>query len=263
MKSKHSPGNGVHGNEPRLRKASKHDANLRKNGIIRFQIGLLVSLATAYFVMEATFAATNAQQVIEKTVIEDDDTPYEIGPVTVEKEPEKVVAQQQKKVVVFTEPTVIDNNAASASDKVEYKESDTGDPNLNYKDIDYVPEDPSMDPIPVDFVEFVPVFPGCETLDTNKERKDCMSEKINRIVQKNFKTHLAGDYGLSGEMKIYVQFRIDKKGNISDVKVRAPHKVLEKEAERVTALIPQMKPGKQGIHDVEVVFTKPIIFKVQ
>ena len=62
---------------------------------------------------------------------------------------------------------------------------------------------------------------------------------------------------------IILVFGINKQGEVSDVKVRAPHKSLEKEAARVTGLIPQMKPGKQGNQEVDVVFLKPIIFKVQ
>ena len=90
-----------------------------------------------------------------------------------------------------------------------------------------------------------------------------MSEKIDRIVRKNFKTNKAVDYGLTGKQKIYVQFKINKQGLVSDIQVRAPHKVLEDEARRVTELIPQMKPGRQRSRDVEVVFLKPILFQVQ
>jgi len=47
------------------------------------------------------------------------------------------------------------------------------------------------------------------------------------------------------------------------LQTRAPHKLLEDEANRVVNKIPQMKPGKQGGQEVSVLYTLPIIFQVR
>jgi len=42
-----------------------------------------------------------------------------------------------------------------------------------------------------------------------------------------------------------MQFEIDKNGNIVNIKARAAHRRLEKEAKRVLLKLPQMEPAKQ------------------
>ena len=117
--------------------------------------------------------------------------------------------------------------------------------------------------VPFATVDQVPVFPGCENKNNNEARKKCMSEKITKIVVRRFNTDLAGDLGLSGRQRISVIFNIDKTGNITDIRARAPHPRLEKEAKRVIGLIPRMKPGKQRGQAVIVPYSLPIIFTVQ
>ena len=112
-------------------------------------------------------------------------------------------------------------------------------------------------------IENVPVFPGCERKKTNAEKKKCMSTKINKFVGRKFDTDLAGDLGLDGVQKINVFFTIDKTGQITNIKTRAPHPRLEKEAKRVVNALPQMKPGKQRGKPVKVTFFLPIKFKVE
>jgi len=90
-----------------------------------------------------------------------------------------------------------------------------------------------------------------------------MSDKIADFVNKKFNTELAGDLGLSGRQRINVVFKIDKNGDITGVKSRAPHPALEKEAARVINLLPKMKPGKQRGKSVIVPYSLPIIFVVQ
>ena len=124
-------------------------------------------------------------------------------------------------------------------------------------------EIPEPDDIPYDYVERVPIYPGCEKITKNVERKKCMSEKISKLIRKKFNPDLADGLGLSGKQKIDVQFKIDKTGKVTDIKTRAPHARLEKEAERVINKIPQMAPGQQSNKNVGVIYSLPIIFKVQ
>src|SRR5690606_24339864 len=112
-------------------------------------------------------------------------------------------------------------------------------------------------------VEKVPIYPGCESAKTNEERRNCMSEKLAILIQKRFDKDLASELGLSGRLKIDVQFKIDAQGKVTDIKTRAPRKELEKEAKRVTEKIPQMIPGKQRDRAVSVMYNLPIVFDVQ
>jgi protein TonB len=116
--------------------------------------------------------------------------------------------------------------------------------------------------VPFAIIENVPVYPGCDK-GNNDVRKKCMSDKITKLVQRKFDTDLAGDLGLTGRQKISVIFRIDKLGNVVDVKARAPHPRLEKEAIRVINLLPKMKAGRQRGKAVIVPYSLPIIFQVQ
>jgi protein TonB len=116
--------------------------------------------------------------------------------------------------------------------------------------------------VPFSVIENVPEYPGCEK-GTNAQKRKCMSDKIAKFVQKKFNTDLAGDLGLSGKQKINVMFKIDKKGNVTGVRSRAPHPRLEKEAARVINLLPKMKPGRQRGRAVVVPYSLPITFLVQ
>ena len=136
----------------------------------------------------------------------------------------------------------------------------TDKPSFNWTEIiEEVEEDVE---VPFAVIENVPVFPGCERGNNEKKRK-CMSDKIAKFVQRKFNTDLAGDLGLTGRQRISVIFKIDKSGNVTGVRARAPHPRLEKEAQRVINLLPKMQPGKQRGKAVIVPYSLPIIFQVQ
>jgi antitoxin component YwqK of YwqJK toxin-antitoxin module len=117
--------------------------------------------------------------------------------------------------------------------------------------------------IPDGVIEHVPVFPGCEILPGNYEKRDCLSRMITAFVHNNFNTKIAYGIGLKGDQRIYVIFKIDKTGKVIDIKARAPHPKLEKEAIDVISRLPIMKPGLQRGKEVIVPYSLPIIFNVQ
>ena len=72
------------------------------------------------------------------------------------------------------------------------------------------------------------------------------------------------DLGLTpGKKKVYVVFKIDKTGHISEARARGPHARLEKEALRVVNMLPKLTPGKQRGIPVSVSYTLPITLQVQ
>ncbi|WP_033959948.1 M56 family metallopeptidase [Psychroserpens jangbogonensis] len=116
--------------------------------------------------------------------------------------------------------------------------------------------------VPFGVVDEVPVMPACQNLKSNDERKTCLSKNIAMHVSKNFNLDLAKKLGLSGKQRITVIFKINAKGNIIDVKSRAPLPELEVEAKRVINLLPQFTPGKQDGKAVTVPYSLPILFQI-
>ncbi|MFD0990181.1 M56 family metallopeptidase [Mariniflexile jejuense] len=116
--------------------------------------------------------------------------------------------------------------------------------------------------VPFGVVDQVPVFPGCESLETNADKKVCMSKNIQDHVAKNFNTKIAEENNLVGRQRINVIFKIDIEGNITEVRSRAPHPALEAEAIRVIKSLPKMIPGEQKGKKVNVPYSLPIIFQV-
>ena len=117
--------------------------------------------------------------------------------------------------------------------------------------------------VPFTVVEDAPIFPGCEKEKNNEARKKCMSQKISRHVNRKFDIGLAEELGLSGRQRISVIFKINKNGDIVEVRARAPHPRLEKEAIKAVKSLPKMKPGRERGEPVTVQYSLPISFVIQ
>ncbi len=115
--------------------------------------------------------------------------------------------------------------------------------------------------VPFRIIENVPVFPGC--IGNRAELSMCLEENIRQHIAANFNSELAQELGLPvGKMLIFVQFTIVNDGTITNIRTRAPHKKLEKEAVRVIKTIPKMKAGSQRGRPVRVRYNLPIIFNI-
>ena len=114
---------------------------------------------------------------------------------------------------------------------------------------------------PEEVIEDVLVFPGCK--GSKKELKSCFNKKMPKHFQRKFNTDLPNDLGISpGKKGIIMLFKIDKIGNIVDIKAKAPHPKLQKEAIRIIKLLPKMKPGRQRGKAVGVKYTLPMRIEV-
>ncbi len=122
-------------------------------------------------------------------------------------------------------------------------------------------ETQKIESLSIAIIDEAPVYKGCEN---EMDKKKCMSTKITKLINANFNIDVANNLGLeAGKKRISVQFIIDKNGEITDVKARAPHEILKDEAIRVMNLIPQMKPGKQKGNAVNVRYNLPIVFNIE
>lgn len=156
---------------------------------------------------------------------------------------------------------VVEDEAEVEETVIESTETDMEEEIMEVEEVEIVEEEEDIE-VPFSVIENVPVYPGCEK-GNNAAKKACMSGKISKFVQKKFNTELAGELGLTGRQRISVIFKIDKNGNITGVRSRAPHPRLEKEAARVINMLPKMKPGKQRGKAVIVPYSLPIVFQVQ
>ncbi|WP_052184232.1 energy transducer TonB [Psychroserpens sp. Hel_I_66] len=246
-----------------VQKSQKHDANLQKNSSLYFQIGLILCLLGTYALFEMKF---------ENKVYEDDyvladfeDKPFFSPTIVIEPNAPKVVeVKKTKQIRITKDPIIVDDKTPI----IESIDVTTDPPTVDQpvhptKVKDPVKPEPSIEgPVYLDKVEIVPVYPGCEKMNSNNDRIKCMNEKITKLVQRKFDVDLASELGLSGTQRINVQFKIDQNGNVTEILTRAPHPSLEKEAERVTNKIPQMTPGLQRKKPVSVIYNLPIVFKV-
>lgn len=118
-----------------------------------------------------------------------------------------------------------------------------------------------VEDVPFMVLEDTPIFPGCK--GNKKELKNCFTESIKLFFSKNFDTNLAQELGLEpGNKRIFVLFKIDRTGNVVDVKARAPHPILQEKVIKIISSLPQMTPGKQRGKAVSVRYSLPILFNV-
>ena len=230
-------------------------ANVGRNSSIYFALGLVLMLFITY------------QSINYKSY---DKAAIDIGSLNLEQENEEEIPIIDLKLPPPPPPppAVAPQVIEIVEDEVEIEEtvieSTETDQTEEIVEVDEVVVEEIYEDVEVPFsvIENVPEYPGCEK-GTNAQKRKCMSDKIAKFVQRKFNTDLANDLGLTGKQKISVVFKIDKKGNVTGVRSRAPHPRLEKEAARVINLLPKMKPGRQRGRAVVVPYSLPITFLVQ
>ena len=230
-------------------------ANLENYTRIFMQLGLVLALLVVYLAIEKkTYDRVIGDLGPVVLNMEDDEQTIEIEQVKPPEQkappppaPDKIEVVEDEEEI---EETVIESTETDETEAVEVEI------------IEVEEEEEVMEDVPFAMIEDVPVYPGCKG---NKAKlRACLQEKIQKLVMKKFNSELASDLGLSpGVKRIFVMFKIDKNGNITDVQARAPHVKLQQEAIRVVKLIPKMIPGKQRGRPVGVKYSLPIAFRVE
>lgn len=246
------------------KREDKRSINLPWNSRFFFQVGLIVSLLAVFFIMESTLGQTKTYSAkkVRPMLFDPPVTTYVVEkPVEIPAPKQEVVKKQlplKEKIITSTVKVIEDPTKF-----IETPVASTETPAPSEPVVDNTPAVPvkKSGPENVNSVEFVPVFPGCESLLTNNERKECMSSKIREFIAKEFKSDKFSHMDSGKSHRIGVQFKIDANGAITEIVARAPDAALEKEAQRVIAKLPRMKPGKQGTLPVEVMYTIPIVFQ--
>ncbi len=233
-------------------------ADLNRNSGLYFVIGLAVVLFITWRALEYKSypkdeTLVDMVQAVEELTKEDIPITEQIKTTP---PPPPPAAPEIIEVVEDTEEieeTVIESTETSQDAVVE-----------EVMDVDDVEaaEDEEEIIVPFAVIENVPIFPGCESAKNNAERKACFQKMVQEHVKKEFTYPPAAlELGITG--RVFVQFYIDSKGNVGGIRTRGPDKLLEKEASRIVASLPQMTPGKQRGRAVKVPYSIPVNFMIQ
>lgn len=227
---------------------------------IFMQIGLVLALFIVYNLLEAKIYEKDVEGLSNVVMADEikEDVPIVEHKITPPPEPKKAILPE--KVMIVEDMKEIEESI------IESTETDEREAIADYVEPDEIEEveeaEEVIEDVPFMVIEDVPVFPGCS--GNKQELKKCFSIKIKQYFLKKFDAGLAQELGLSqGKKKIYVQFKINKYGKITNVKSRAPHPRLKKEASKIIASLPKMVPGKQRGKPVGVRYTLPVTFLVQ
>lgn len=231
-------------------------SNLENFSKIFMQIGLVLALFITYAAIEKK---TYDRQFGNLADIDMNADMEEDVPITERIEPpkpkapppptpEKIEVVEDEKEV---EETIIETTETDETEAVEVEEIE------EVEEAEEVIED-----VPFTIIEDVPVFPGCK--GSKAELKACFNKKMQKHFTRKFDAELPNELGLSsGKKRLIMLFKIDKNGDIVDIRAKAPHPRLQKEAIRIIKLLPKMKPGRQRGKPVGVKYTLPMRIDVE
>ena len=226
-------------------------SNLENYSKLFMQLGLVLALFVTYVAIEKkTFdrqfgdlGDVNMNADMEEEIPITERIEPEIPKTPPPPTPEKIEVVEDEKEV---EETVIESTETDETEAVEVEDI-----------VEEVIED-----VPFTIIEDVPVFPGCK--GNKKELKACFNKKMQKHFARKFNSDLPNDLGMTpGKKRIIMLFKINKVGDIVDIRAKAPHPKLQKEAIRIVKLLPKMKPGRQRGKAVGVKYGLPMTIEVE
>jgi len=225
-----------------LKKSYK--ADLERKRLIFLEIGLIVVLGLTLAAFEWT---TRPSEGNELQISTEDVGDEEQIPIT--RQQQEQIAPPPTQVVV--ELNIVDDDV-QLDDQLELEDQSAND-NMAMDIVAYTANDDGEEVAEEVFiiVEDMPTFQGGD------------QNAFRTWIQQNLRyPEIAQENGISG--KVYVQFAVNSKGEVVDVKVvRGVDPKLDKEAMRVVSSSPKWVPGKQRGKPVKVQFTFPIVFVLQ
>ncbi len=116
-------------------------------------------------------------------------------------------------------------------------------------------------------IENDPVFPGCAEFKTRSGANRCMNTKMSKIIGNNFNLNKTKNLDVTGRIKLYIKYIVNKKGEIQDLEAFSPNtkinKELKEEIERVFTFIPTMeKPAMQRGRPVKAAYSIPLTLDI-
>jgi protein TonB len=219
-------------------------ANLEKNRLIYFEIGLIFTLSAILVAFEwskkpseinngyGNFLAENQLDQIERTIRKDPEIIKEKPKMTL------IINEVDDKNLIIDEPDIF-NPEIGANDSYDLW----------------------MIPV-VDTETFIETIPWIDLSERPKfNGGDPMVEFRKYIAENIVYPQEAIENGIEG--RITLHFVIDEKGRMTQVEVvQGVHPSLDREAARVIESSPDWTPGKQGIRAVRVSYYFPVIFRL-
>jgi hypothetical protein len=112
--------------------------------------------------------------------------------------------------------------------------------------------------------ERVPVFPGCENSKSVSDAKSCFSKGVQMHFMKKFDADLPNRLGLNkGRKRVFISFKINNKGSVFKIIVKAPHKKIKEEVVRVMQTLPKVIPAIQRDEKVNIKYSIPFTLIVE
>jgi len=120
-------------------------------------------------------------------------------------------------------------------------------------------------------LEKTPTFKECAHLIDNLNRKSCLNKKIAEYISENYNAKRAHDIVKKNNLleddqdtyiRTFIEFKIDKKGAVVDVKGTSVNDELTKLGERLIQKLPRLDPASNNGKKVTVIYTIPITFMV-
>ncbi len=217
-------------------------SDLEKSKTLFRQMGLILSLGFLFIAFEYTQSDINAAEfeTVEEIVMEE-----EAIPIT---RAEELPPPPPPPPPAFTEILNIVDDDVELDDELELDDMEMDEENeveiINFEE----EEEEDRNHIFL-AVEKMPTFPGGQAA-------------LTKFLKKNLKyPTIAVENGIQG--RVYVNFIVDKKGNISEMKIlKGVDNSLNQEALRVVQKMPAWEPGEQRGKAVNVSCNIPINFNL-
>ena len=235
------------------------NADLKKRTGLFFSIGLaLATFASLYALNYRSVDKEKGKIEFDKVVdltedVKDftmeENTPPPAAPPEppkVEVEPE-VIKQVDDKQKVETDFKANDTNKEDNANTARPEIKSTGDEEIE-NDVQFFA------------IEQKPMFEQCKGLPKEEQEK-CFKKSLDAFVNKNL-VYPDAAIQMGSQGRVVVQFRIKKDGSVEVINTQGKDKLLEKEARRVIEKLPKLIPGKQRDRPVAVIFSYPIVFKL-
>lgn len=222
-----------------FQKTTKKNERMR---FVYFQLGLLISFSLTFFAFEWT-TYYSVKELKGKVVVDDNG---EILPPIITLETKKPEVKVEK--TFKPDPNkfkIVDDN--TSIEKTTEKEEPVETPKFDEK---WVPVEPvEVESAPLNFAEEMPGFVGGD-------------KALYEYLANNIK-YPKREKQIGVEGKVYVEFVVGKKGEITNVKIKkGVSEALDAEAIRVIKSMPNWLPGKQNGRAVKVIYVMPISFKL-
>ncbi|WP_299894696.1 energy transducer TonB [uncultured Aquimarina sp.] len=217
-----------------------------------FLLALLIAMGTT--LMNCTNTEGKKQKIETVTVIKKQDSIDD--PIPSITKPEKICKATK-------ETQTLDRPKSNTVNKPVIDSTLTVEGDIDFVEMGFVITENKVDlnqPVPAHLLETFPAFPNVNKQDRHK---DTFTRMIKDHIQEEFNTRISKELFLTGIQRIYVLFEISKQGVIENIKIRAPHPKLEKEAFRVIQTIPKLIPGKYQNKPVRTTYKLPILFKTK